>query len=74
MDFVQVLPATQAVGPLYPIPPHCPYLATVPPVGGVVGWEVGVTTAVEVGDGWVGSVGCGSEPPDPPQTGGPGTM
>jgi len=27
---VHVVPATQVVGPVYPIPPHCPHLATVP--------------------------------------------
>lgn len=26
---VQVVPATQIVGPTYPSPPHCPYFATI---------------------------------------------
>lgn len=44
---MQVDPAAQTVGPVYPIPPHCPYFATVaPPVGAetgtlVVGFETG---------------------------------
>ena len=25
-----MLPAAQVVGPVYPVPPHCPYFATVP--------------------------------------------
>lgn len=27
---MQVLPLAQTVDPVYPIPPHCPYLGTVP--------------------------------------------
>lgn len=28
---MQVLPEAQVVGPVYPVPPHCPHFATVPP-------------------------------------------
>lgn len=34
---MQVDPLAQLVHPLYPMPPHCPYLATVQPEG-LVGW------------------------------------
>ena len=27
---MQVDPEAQVVGPVYPVPPHCPHLATVP--------------------------------------------
>jgi hypothetical protein len=31
LEYVQVEPAAQVVDPVYPIPPHCPHFATVPP-------------------------------------------
>jgi len=31
---VHTLPDAHTVGPVYPVPPHCPYLATVPVVDG----------------------------------------
>lgn len=39
---MHVDPEAQAVGPVYPIPPHCPHSATVPapPVGAETGAEV----------------------------------
>lgn len=43
---VQVEPATQVVGPVHPVPPHCPHLAAVPPVGGVVLWVGGAALVV----------------------------
>lgn len=53
------------MAPVYPIPPHCPHLATVPPPvvgGGVVGGGV-------VGGGVVGG---GVLPPEADQMPGPG--
>jgi len=43
---VQVL-ATHVVGPVYPIPPHCPYFGTLP-VGELGGTEVEVGSFVEL--------------------------
>lgn len=58
LETVQVVPATQTVEPAYPSPPHCPYFATVGPLG----------TLVAVGAGAVatGVVGSGLDPPLPP--------
>ena len=49
---VQTEPATQAVGPVHPWPPHCPYFGASGPVGGgVTGVVVGglMAEVVEVG-------------------------
>jgi hypothetical protein len=56
-----VLPAAQVVPPVHPCPPHCPYLATIGPVGAAV---VGVEGAVVVCAGVDGVVG--EEPPPVP--------
>jgi hypothetical protein len=29
-EYVHLLPVEHVVGPVYPIPPHCPYKGTVP--------------------------------------------
>ena len=44
-----MVPDTQTVGPVYPIPPHCPYLTCVPPPVPpvVVGTAPEVTLALE---------------------------
>lgn len=47
MTKVHVFPLAQALQPLYPVPPHWAYCATVQPVGLVVG-EVVVLVLVEV--------------------------
>lgn len=47
---MHVDPAAHVVGPEYPLPPHCPYLATVPPLPVLVlaGALVEVVFGVEV--------------------------
>lgn len=44
---MHVAPATHCVGPVYPDPPHCPYIATVPPeLAGAVGLALVVAFSV----------------------------
>lgn len=35
LEYVQVDPEAHVVGPVYPVPPHCPHLAMVPVEAGV---------------------------------------
>ena len=40
----------QVVDPVYPMPPHCPYSATDPPAGDVVGAVPGAVVGAELPD------------------------
>ena len=80
-----MLPAAQTVEPVYPVPPHCPYLATAAPVAVAVADVVVAALLVVVVlaftdvavDVVAFAVVVGDEPPAadcPLQTAGPGTV
>lgn len=59
--FLQLVPDTQVVAPVYPIPPHCPHLAAVPEDGGGAAEAVGLTGhAFLVEDGFTGAAEDGT--------------
>lgn len=67
MVALQVLPAAQAVGPVQPLPPHCPYFGEVATLVCVGGAEV--VGAAEVGAAEVGAaeLAGGVVVPPPPE-------